>query len=166
MNLKVVCEFEVTTVVGYHRFFNASNCLLLQVKSSVVHRAVILWIWPFPFLTCLMHDRHGESLWTSISMAMMTYDHISRPLLPHIKAHIQGQCCQHAAHLLFHYCLCSASTCVCTYLPAVTWPHFFVFFRLRICRHRYLLKCEKMRLLDQFYFTKRITLNHLFCWFF
>ena len=67
MNLKVACEFEVATVVGYHRFFNASNCLLLQVKSSVVHanRAVILWIWPFPFLTCLIHDRHGVSPWTS-----------------------------------------------------------------------------------------------------
>ena len=49
MNLKVACEFEVATVVGYHRFFNASNCLLLQVKRSVVQRAVILWIWPFPF---------------------------------------------------------------------------------------------------------------------
>ena len=151
-----MCEFQVTTVVGYHRFFNASNCLLLQVKSSVVHRAVILWIWPFPFLTCLMHDRHGESPWTSISM---TYDHISRPLLAHVsKTHtctcIHGQCCQNPAPLLFHYCLCSASTYVCTYLPTVKWPHFFVFFRLRICRHRYLLKCEKMRLLDQFYLKK------------
>ena len=68
---------------------------------------------------------------------------------------IHGQCCQHPAPLLFHYCLCSASTCVCTYLPAVTWPHFFVFFRLRISPHRYLLKCEKMRLLDQFLFQKK-----------
>ena len=141
MNLKVACEFEVATVVGYHRFFNASNCLLLQVKSSVVHanRAVILWIWPFPFLTCLIHDRHGVSPWTSISM---TYDHISRPLLAHVKAHlcymyswaVLSTSCSLAFSLLSVLCIY-----LCMHISINSYmATLFVFFRLRICRHRHL----------------------------